>query len=95
MVEVITQRAQRVASGAVGGSLGREDEGIWLRAASLVARARHGPVNRESAPVAVAVAVAVAIVVVAIVVVINVMSLWAVVCVGGYCVYCGLHTSGR
>lgn len=53
MVEVIAQRAQRVASGAVGGSLGREDEGIWLRAASLVARARHGPVNRESARLAV------------------------------------------
>lgn len=46
--EFIAQRAQRVARGAVGGRLGREDKGIGGRAAAVVARADDGPVLRAS-----------------------------------------------
>lgn len=45
--ELVAQRTQRVAGCAVGGRLGREDEGIWLGAASLIARADDGPATES------------------------------------------------
>lgn len=43
LLPLIAQRAQLVASGAVGRCLWREDEWIWLRAAAVVAGADYRP----------------------------------------------------